>query len=776
MNAQHKIDLTNPDFLQKWLPSGARQIHLIGVAGSGMSGIAGLLLAMGHRVSGSDKVSTIEVARLRDLGLQFCGASGEEAVKSADLVVYSSAIRPQHPDFVAAQSAGKPMVRRAEVLAAMLGVHQGIVVSGMHGKTTTSSMVAHVLRMGGVRPSHYVGAEIPVLGTNAHWEPEGSWFVAEGDESDGTLSLYHPEHSIVLNVEEEHLDYYRDLEAIESVFSTLIAQTRGLIIYCADDANAARICENHPGAISYGEKAAAFYRFDDLHLKEFQSHFRVLRDGKSLGALTLNIPGRHNVSNALAVVALATEIGISFAAIAEALASFRGARRRFEIRHRSEQFLVVDDYAHHPSEVRATLAAARNMGRGRVLVMFQPHRFTRTAALRSDFGRAFADASEVWVSDIYAASELPIEGVDGSTIVEEMVREGHLGAHYQPSRLRMLLEVGRSLQSGDCVLTLGAGNIHEHATLLAQDLFVLEGLSKAMGAGIARLYEPLARHTTLRIGGPAQFWFEPETEEGFARLVRECFKQNVPLFVMGRGSNLLVRDGGIRGAVVYLGRGEFRRLEVRGNQISAGAGVRQKELAIAARDAGLGGFEWFEGIPGNVGGALRMNAGAMGRETFGQIVSVRYIDQRGEFNTRTPEEIEVHYRNVPFFQDHYAVCATFRGDPDSVHSIEARLEASVLKRRTSQPRESSAGCIFKNPMDMPAGKLIEELGLKGASVGGAKVSEVHGNFLVNERHASASEFLQLIAQVQEVAFRERGVRLETEVQIVGEQKGLYELT
>jgi UDP-N-acetylenolpyruvoylglucosamine reductase len=243
--------------------------------------------------------------------------------------------------------------------------------------------------------------------------------------------------------------------------------------------------------------------------------------------------------------------------------------------------------------------------------------------------------------------------------------------------------------------------------------------------------------------------------------------------VIGRGSNLLVRDGGIQGAVVYLGRGEFKHLEVRGSQITAGAGVRQKELALAARDAGLGGFEWFEGIPGNVGGALRMNAGAMGAEAFGQVVSMRYVDREGEFHTRTPAEIEVRYRSVPFLQNHYAVSATFSGEPSSAAQIEERLEASVRKRRTSQPRESSAGCIFKNPSELPAGRLIEELGLKGSRSGGAKVSEVHGNFLVNERDATAGEMLELIARVQERALSERGIRLETEVQIVGEEKVAY---
>ncbi|RFC45386.1 MAG: UDP-N-acetylmuramate-alanine ligase/UDP-N-acetylenolpyruvoylglucosamine reductase [Verrucomicrobia bacterium] len=762
-----------PAALGSWLGSGVRSIHLIGVAGSGMSGIAALLLSLGHRVSGSDKVTTVEVDRLCSVGLAFYSPSQPQAVLEADLVVYSSAIRAGHPDYAAAKESEKPMVRRAEALAALLACRRGIVVAGMHGKTTTSAMAAHVLRAGGLHPSHYVGAEIPVLGVNAHWDAEGEWFVAEGDESDGTLALYQPEHAIVLNVEAEHLDFYKDLDAIDVVFRRLLAQTRGIVFYSADDAHATRLCEGHPGAISYGETEGAVYRFDDLHLKAFQSHFRVLRNGVPLGAVTLNIPGKHNASNAVSVVALACELGIPFATSAKALDSFRGARRRFEIKYRSARYMVVDDYGHHPTEVKATLAAVRNAGSGRVLVLFQPHRFSRTAALKEDFGRAFGDAAEVWVTGIYAASETPLEGISGNSIVEEILKQGHTGARYQPDRAQMLLEVGRILQPGDCVVTLGAGNIHEQAKHLAQDLAVLEALQQVMGAGAARLYESLAKHTTLRIGGPAQYWLEPETEEGFARLVHHCTEQALPLFVIGRGSNLLVRDGGIRGVVVYLGRGEFRRLEVRENRITAGVGVRQKELALAARDAGIGGFEWFEGIPGNVGGALRMNAGAMGSDTFSQVVSLRYVDAAGEFHTRTPEECEVLYRSVPFLRENFAVSATFFGTVASPEEIEAKLENSMQKRKGSQPRESSAGCIFKNPAGTPAGRLIEELGLKGAREGGARVSEVHGNFLVNDRHASAEEMLALIERVKEEAWKARGIRLETEVQIVGEQKGLY---
>src|SRR5882672_10959049 len=247
------------------LVGGELKIHLIGVAGSGMSGIAGLLLALGHTVSGSDKARTVEIERLEKLGLRYFHGQNAANIVDADLIIFSSAIRPGNPEYDEALRTGRNMVRRADALAAILNCKKGIVVCGMHGKTTTSSMAAHVLKVGGLHPSHYVGAEIPILGTNANWDHEGEYFVAEGDESDGTLALYHPEHAIVLNIEEEHLDYYDDLAAIEEVFKQLLSQTRGHVFYCVDDANATHLCITHPGAISYGESRLAFYRFDDVH-------------------------------------------------------------------------------------------------------------------------------------------------------------------------------------------------------------------------------------------------------------------------------------------------------------------------------------------------------------------------------------------------------------------------------------------------------------------------------------------------------------------------------
>ncbi len=750
-----------------------RRIHLIGVAGSGMSGIAGLLLALGHRVSGSDKTDSGEVQRLRKLGLEFHTPHRAELVAGADYVIYSSAIKPGNPAYDEAARRGIPLVRRAEALASLLAAREGIVIAGMHGKTTTSAMAAHVLRGGGLRPSHYVGAEIPILGTNAHWEPDGLRFVIEGDESDGTLALYHAAYAIVLNIEPEHLDFYRDLAHIEEVFGTLLAQTSRQVFYCADDANATRVCCTHPCPVSFGKSAAADYRFSDLRIDRFASHFTVSRHGEVLGTAMLNVPGEHNVSNATGVIALAMELGMDFPAIGVALESFRGARRRFEFRYRGEAFSVVDDYAHHPSELQATLATARAAHpreKGRVIALFQPHRYSRTQALRREFGRAFHFADLLVVTDIYAASERPLPGVTGASIVEEAIAQGHPNAHHEPLVRRLAAHLGPKLLPGDLILTLGAGNIHEAARQLTTDLTHLEAMRALVGTDPVLLYEPLSRHTTLRVGGPAHYWAEPSSVPAFAALLLYAREQALPVFVLGRGSNLLVRDGGIDGLVIHPEGGEFARLEVdlESCTIRAGAGVKFKALAGAAARAGLGGFEWMEGIPGVVGGGLRMNAGAMNAETLDQVVSLAYLDAKGERHEVRPADLEVHYREVPLLRHNYAIEATFRGVLRPPEEIRELMEKSAAKRRSTQPIAASAGCIFKNPTKQnPAGRLIDELALKDSRVGMARVSEVHGNFIVNDGGAKAADVIELIAAIQARARRERGIELQTEVQIVG---------
>jgi UDP-N-acetylmuramate--alanine ligase len=755
--------------LVRFLTGERHRIHLVGVAGSGMSGIAALLIELGHTVSGSDKVSTTETERLKRLGLRFREQHRPEDAETAELIVFSSAIRRENPILVSARDSGKPMVRRAEALATIMRSKRGIVIAGMHGKTTTSAMTAHALREGGLHPSHYVGAEIPILGTNAHWDTRGEFFVAEGDESDGTVALFQPEHTLILNIEEEHLDFYADLAAIEKVFEQLIAQTTGKVFYNIEDKNAARLCRSFTRGISYGFADNADYRAVDIRLKDFASTFRVNHRGKEIGEAILNVPGQHNVHNALGVIALASELGVPFGKIAKSLAKFEHARRRFEIKYDSPRFLLVDDYGHHPTEIRATLKTARSVGRKRVLTMFQPHRYSRTKALRKEFGRAFDDAERVVITDVYGSNEAPIPGVTGQMIADEIATHGHHGVTYEPCLERVHRVVGNMLESGDLVLSLGAGNIHEQLSALAADLVIAEKLKEIVGKGSeVRLYEPLSKHTTLRVGGPAQFWVEPRNEKAFAKLIRFCRDENLSLFVMGRGSNLLVRDGGIRGVVIHPCGGDFDKVEVNGAEITAGVGAKLKEVAYAGKAAGIGGLEWMEGIPGAVGGCLRMNAGAMGSQTFENVVCVRYLDANGEAHAKPRDELEVQYRSFPLLEKNFAVSAVFRGQPAPLEEIVRKLEASQEKRRTSQPAAKSAGCIFKNPDPCPAGKLVDELGLKNSRVGKARVSEVHGNFIVNDGGATAAEILELIEKIKATARAKRGIELETEVQIVGE--------
>jgi UDP-N-acetylenolpyruvoylglucosamine reductase len=401
--------------------------------------------------------------------------------------------------------------------------------------------------------------------------------------------------------------------------------------------------------------------------------------------------------------------------------------------------------------------------------MFQPHRYSRTKALRKEFGRAFDDSDRVVVTDIYGSNEAPIPGISGQIIADEIAAHGHHGVRYEPRLDQVHRVVGNMLESGDLVLSLGAGNIHEQLSALAADLVVAEKLKEIVGEdGDVRLYEPLSKHTTLRVGGPAQFWVEPRSEKTFGELIRFCRDENLPLFVMGRGSNLLVLDGGVRGVVVHPCGGDFDKVEINGNEITAGVGAKLREVAYAGKAAGIGGLEWMEGIPGAVGGGLRMNAGAMGAQTFENVVRIRYLDPDGKAHTKARDQLEVHYRNFPLLENNFAVSAVFRGHPAPLEDIVRKLEASQQKRRMSQPAAKSAGCIFKNPDSCPAGKLVDELGLKNSCVGKARVSEVHGNFIVNDGGATAAEMLELIEQIKATARAKRGIELETEVQIVGE--------
>jgi len=796
--------------------------YLVGIGGCGMSGLAHLLLDLGWRVAGSDLVAGDETRQLQERGARIHLGHGAEqlAVARPALVVYSSAIRLDNPELQAAEQRQIPIARRAILLAALVNRQRGICVAGMHGKTTTSALLAFALENLSANPSYAVGALVPQLRRHARLPQSRAgvsgptletgaadlsdgqagrlpYFIAEADESDGTLSEFRPQHAIVLNVDAEHLDYYANLDAICREFANFARQTRETLVFCADDPRLAELFARQPGAVSYGFHPLATYRLvatasesrssrgneaqikkgDQSLLTSAATNFEVWHSGQKLGDFTLRLLGEKNISNAGAVVALLHWLGYGVGDIARAIADFTGAARRQQELFCDARFRLFDDYGHHPAEIEATLKAFKSLGARRLLVAFQPHRFTRTQALMSEFATCFGQADSLWVTDIYAASEPEISGVTSAKLAEAIRAAGqdveHVGALADLRRA-----VRAAMLPGDVVLFLGAGDITKAAHELAAELReeavssneqTLAALTACLSPdSIVRRDEPLAKRTTLRVGGKADYYVEPASEADLSRVLKFCAERQLKFTLLGRGSNLLIKDGGIRGAVICLNHPNFSRLEIIGDKLHCGAGVKLKAVSVEARRAGLAGLEFLEGIPGSLGGSMRMNAGAMGSWLFDVVEKIRFMDYSGVAHERMAGEVNVEYRGCPLFKTHIALGAVLKGTPATKEIVASRMEQYSAKRWESQPKEPSAGCIFKNPKTIPAGKLIDELGLKGTRVGGAMVSDVHGNFIVNDGSATATDVLSLIDVVKQRVKSARGIELETEVEILGE--------
>ncbi len=770
-------------------------VYLVGAGGCGMSGLGHLLLDLGHAVAGSDLQENEEVRQLRARGaaIQIGHAPSHLQAARPVLVVYTSAVRMDNPELQLAEQLRLPIVRRATLLAALAHRQRAVCIAGMHGKTTTTALLAHTLEELKANPSYAVGALVPQLERHARFsggksvaastategtvtaEPE-TWFVAEADESDGSLREFHPEHAIVLNVDEEHLDYYANFEAVSDEFQTFAGQTRGQLFYCADDPRLVALFAARANTVSFGYNPLAHYRIEPLAAESATGsmHFEVWHAGERLGSFVTRLIGEKNVSNAASVVAFLHQQGHASSDIARALASFTGAARRQQELFCDERFRVFDDYGHHPREITATLRAMKELGGRRLLVAFQPHRYTRTQHLLHEFAICFKDADRLWLTEVYAASEHEIPGINGSRLAE-VIRAHDQPVEFAPSLEELRAQVRAAMLPGDVVLFLGAGDIthaaHALAAGLGQETMMetfFNELKAALAAGtVLRRNEPLAKRTTLRVGGSADLYVEPTSEEDLGEVLQLCASRGVKHFILGRGSNLLVKDAGIRGVVICLVHPNFSKIELHNDRLVCGAGAKLKDVALMARRKGLAGLEFLEGIPGSVGGALRMNAGAMNTMTFEAVESVRFMDSEGHTTERVANEVPVSYRSCPLFKETIALGAVFRARPDSAEAVGKRMDEYSQKRWKSQPKEPSAGCVFKNPPDCSAGRLIDELGLKGLRVGGATVSGIHGNFIVNEGTATAADVLQLIELVKQRVRAERGIELHTEVEIVG---------
>jgi UDP-N-acetylmuramate--alanine ligase len=439
----------------------ARQIHFVGVGGSGMSGIAEILVNLGYHVSGSDLASGDATRRLKRLGAKISRGHKADHVASADVVVVSSAVKAENPEIVEARRRKIPVIPRAEMLAEIMRMKYGVAVAGAHGKTSTTAMIAVVLTAGGLDPTVVIGGRVKALRSGAKLGG-GEFMVAEADESDGSFLKMKPTIAVVTNIDREHLDHYTDLGDIQDAFVQFLARVPfyGAAVVCLDEPNLRAILPRVDRKIvTYGLSSDADLVATEVVFEGFGSSYVARFRGEKLGPVRLPVPGRHSVYNSLAAVAVGLELDVPFGKVAKALARFQAVDRRFQRKGEAFGATVVDDYGHHPTEIQATLAAAREGFGARTLVAFQPHRYSRTSALLEEFGRAFVLADRVIVTSVYAAGEAPLPGIDGAAVADALVRHGHRAVSYEPRLDRIPNRLKELVLPGDLVITLGAGDI-----------------------------------------------------------------------------------------------------------------------------------------------------------------------------------------------------------------------------------------------------------------------------------------------------------------------------
>ena len=446
-----------------------KKIHFIGIGGSGMSGLARIALSDGISVSGSDAKDSSVLTALTALGAKVSATHEAANVEGADVVIYSTAISANNPEMAYAVERSIPILTRAQALALLMKGSRSIAVAGTHGKTTTSSMMTVALQACGADPSFAIGGTLTASGSNAH-RGTGDFFVAEADESDGSFVEYQPLAAIVTNIEHDHVDFFHTPEAVTEVFDSFAATISpdGFLVYCADDAGSKRLGESLLACtpISYGTSEGVDLALDQISLKAMGSSARVMWKGRAIGTLELQVPGHHNLLNAAACLAMGMALQLPAHQLLDGLHNFRGAGRRFELKATEHGIRIIDDYGHHPTEIRVTLEAARRYaGDGRVLVIFQPHRYSRTQAFLDDFATSLDLADDVTLLEIYAASEKPIHGVTSELIAAKMEH-----GHYLPNFVQASDRIIEMAQPGDVIITLGAGDVNSLAPIIAEGL------------------------------------------------------------------------------------------------------------------------------------------------------------------------------------------------------------------------------------------------------------------------------------------------------------------
>jgi len=746
-------------------------VHMTGIGGIGMAGVALLLRARGLPVSGCDAAAEGSVVdSLRAAGINVASGHAASHVAGCAWLIRTPAVADDGEEMVAARSSGMPVWRRGEVLAALVNMAEGssVAVAGTHGKTTTSTLIAQLLLAAGSDPSWCIGGQSSVLGAVAH-AGTGGTLVVEADESDGTLALYRPGIAVVNNIEFDHMEHFESVDAFESCFAVFMQAASRRVFYGCDDPRACRLGNALPNGIGFG-----FAQDADLRGEWAADgrQMRIFRDGVLLGTLPLVLPGRHNALNLLAALGVCLELGIPMATLVAGAAGLALPRRRYETICQSNGVKVISDYAHHPSEIAALVQTARREHGGRLVAVFQPHRYTRTAALGAAFPAAFAGVDKLVLVPVYAASE-PMQAGGMSC---------DLYAHFQdnaqvdvpvPLLATSLKQawgyLRRELQPGDWLLVVGAGDVEKIAGWARDEGCRLGETPQDAGDfpmlpnSVVRFDEPMSGHTTYRVGGTADVWIEVGDAADLSAVLCHLRQANLPLQVLGAGSNILVTDLGVRGVILRLAGPMFHQIALNeAPVVTVGGAVPLSRLQETLTVEGLAGLEFIDGVPGSVGGIVRMNGGAYGHEVRERILWIRGLKRDGESCIVPTDALEWSYRGCESLREMIVIEAAFRLDKEDPTVIRERRR-EIAEKRSWMRGLRCAGSVFRNPPGGYAGRLVEETGLKGTRIGGAGVPLRHGNFVVAEKDATASDVLALIQRIEQRVRQVTGVSLVREV-------------
>ncbi len=770
------------------------KILLLGTCGMGMLPLAIYLNEHGYTLYVSDDFpQPYAQPYLQKKGI--CWVSPHNCPDDFDLIVYSQAIPFSHPLRQKGRSRNIPELSRGHFLAQCLEGKKLVAIVGSHGKTTTTSLLIHTLQQAPhFKFSYLLGALFRDKRlAPAHYEARSEWVIAEIDESDGSIEAFSPEITLALNLDWDHHSHYPTEALLQKTFRHLFERTKKAL-FIPEHSKVLLQLSNTSSALlrPFGNKNQIQLPTQSgsdnnsvkndwiLHiesnpidsLKKDGAHKLSKRENNSalfsLGQ-TIKVPlvGDFNVSNALASLCVCQYILGTLPQ--EPFKNYQGVHRRQDQLFESHSLSVLADYAHHPTEIEALLRAYPRTSWKRVII-FQPHRYTRTAHYAQKFAEVLSEADQVILLPVYAASENPLEKGSSEQILAQIPKATSACIMKKEDPLILQKIASYCEDQPTYCFFIGAGDINQLAVQFTDYLNlkevkpIIDISSKLSHACPIKQYEPLGSKTTLKVGGQARYFAQPSNAIELSSLIKEAQVLKIPYFILGRGSNLIVSDDLYEGLIIQLNQAQWQTIELIGErQIWIGAGVRLKELCGKAASLGISGFEFLEGIPGCVGGALRMNAGAMGHEIFDLVEQIEILDDRGDFQSLSKEECIISYRNCETLKHKVALRALFKGTSiQAKEVIQNTMAVFSKKRKATQPRDPSAGCMFKNPKGDHAGRLIEAAGLKGFSIGGAKVSPIHANFVINTGNATAKEVQELIRSVQKTVKTIHNIELEPE--------------